>query len=133
MAKEKDIVIETKFEADNIVEADIWILETVIKNILHNAIKYSFRGGKIEISTKKQKDKLQISVQDFGMGIDDARLKNIFHLEKREPLSGTEKETGTGLGLLISKELIEKSGDRIWINGVIGKGSVCVFTTKFIS
>ncbi len=130
---EKDLEIKTDFENENIIEGDIWIIENVLKNIVSNAIKYSFRGAIINIITRKQKDKLHIIVEDFGIGMDEARLKNIFNLDKREPLAGTEKETGTGLGLLISKELIEKSGEKLWSTAELGKGSKFTITAKYIS
>jgi len=129
-SSDKEILINTSYNGTYQVEADIWMLETIIRNLIMNAIKYSKRDGAITISTIKQKEKIIISIADHGIGMDQDKLKSIFNIEKRSSLPGTEKETGTGLGLLICKELVDKHGERIWASSELGKGTVFSFSMK---
>lgn len=132
MINEKNINIIKSYESDFNIEADIWMLETILRNIIQNAIKYSYKGSDVKIITKKVKNKVHISVIDKGIGMNESRLKSLFHFEKKDSVLGTEKETGTGLGLLICKELLEKSGEKIWVTSELGQGTSIIFSVKLI-
>lgn len=105
------------------VTSDANILALVIRNLLSNAIKFSHLGGKIEISTIEQEKYIVLSVKDTGVGITPERLNEILELGKNSSTRGTNNEKGSGLGLRLCKEFIEKSGGKLHIESEVGKGS----------
>ncbi len=112
------------------VFADEDMLNSIIQNLLSNAIKFTNRGGEIRITSNlsPEDDKfLQIRVDDTGIGMDEAMLSKIL-MEHVKSSSGTEKEFGTGLGLLLVKEFVERNGGRISAKSVINQGSTFTFT-----
>lgn len=128
-AKMKDI--EITFDIDNKIEvfADSNILQSIIRNLISNAIKFSFRGGKICVSAKAIPDKkIEISIKDTGIGMNPDMLNNLFRMNAQTRRKGTEGELSTGLGLNICKEFIEKLGGKIWVESEAGKGSIFYFT-----
>jgi len=115
-AKIKDIEIITDFPADISVFADSDLLQTVIRNLISNAIKFTPIGGKIHISAKTGSDKtVEISISDTGIGMDKEMMDNLFRLDVQTNRKGTEGEPSTGLGLLLCKEFIEKHGGKLWV------------------
>jgi len=127
-AKEKSIEITTKLDANIQVYADTNMLNTVIRNLLSNAIKFSFPKSTVTISHKIEGNMVSLSVQDQGVGISQAQQDKLFNIESNESTLGTNKETGTGLGLILCKEFVEKNGGSIWIESEEGKGSIFTFT-----
>lgn len=112
------------FAKDEInVFADIDMLKTVLRNLISNAIKFSYPGGKIDIFAEHADSKLVVSVFDNGIGIAPERLDTLFDISKVQSTKGTSNEYGTGLGLLICKEFIEKHGGKIWVESEMGKHS----------
>jgi signal transduction histidine kinase len=95
---------------------------------LTNAIKFTHQNGKIIVSTLKKEDFLEISVTDTGVGIDPKNIDKIFRIDSKFSNLGTDQEKGTGLGLILCKEFVEKQGGRIWIISELGKGSTFTFT-----
>lgn len=108
--------------------ADREMTEFILRNLLSNAIKFSHRQGNVHVLVQVEGQTIHICVQDSGIGIQEAKVKKL--LEKQVFLSrrGTEKEKGTGLGLLVSKEFIEKQGGTLQIQSEVGKGSRFCFT-----
>ncbi|MCL4512727.1 MAG: ATP-binding protein, partial [Candidatus Eremiobacteraeota bacterium] len=98
-------------------------VEQVLNNLISNAIKYSPTGGTIEISGSDQNEQIILSVKDEGMGIPKDQLEKIFERYHRVDSKATRLVSGTGLGLYISKKLIEAQGGKIWVESQIGKGS----------
>jgi signal transduction histidine kinase len=104
------------------------MVDTVIRNLLSNATKFTPVDGKIVVSAVRLNDEIEISIRDTGVGIPEKNLDNIFKLDSKTNTVGTENETGTGLGLILCKEFVEKNGGRIWVESEVGKGSTFRFT-----
>ncbi len=128
-AKEKSIRIEYDI-ADNLeIFADKNILQTVTRNLVSNAVKFTPHNGKITLSTKHNPGKsVEISVSDSGIGMNAELVEKLFKIDIQTKRPGTDKESGTGLGLILCKMLIEKHGGKIWVESEEGKGSVFRFT-----
>lgn len=121
----------TIFEASSTainVYADQDMLKTILLNLISNSIKFSNRGGKITISAQQNSENVTISVSDNGVGISSDNLSKLFDISEVLSTKGTAGETGTGLGLLLSKEFVEKHGGKIWVKSEAGKGSDFKFT-----
>ncbi len=127
-AKAKGISIQAIQNVDNIVYADENMLKTIMRNLLSNAIKYSNNGCKIKILAKSKDDKIEISVADNGLGMSEEDKNKLFKLNVNPSKYGTADEKGTGLGLIICKEFVEKHGGKIWVESTLGKGSEFIFT-----
>ena len=124
----KNIKVKTKFNKKALVYTDKNIFDAVMQNLFINAVKFSHNGGTIKIESENKDDFIQISITDNGIGMSNKTAKNLFKLEKIESTLGTENEKGTGLGLLICKDLIERQGGKINVESYAGKGSKFMFT-----
>lgn len=120
--KEKQIDIFYQ-ENDLKAFADRNMIQTVIRNILANAIKFTPKKGKITIRTSQKNNFLQISISDTGIGIPKENLRQLFDLKESISTEGTNREKGTGLGLIISKEFISANGGTIGVESEVNKGS----------
>jgi len=127
-AKQKDITIVNNIRKSSYPWADLKMVTTIIRNLLSNAIKFTQPGGTVKISSKNLDNGVQITVNDTGMGIPPDLIKKLFRIEYRIATEGTSKEQGTGMGLILVKEFIEKNNGRIWIESEYGKGSSFIFT-----
>ncbi len=131
-ANAKQIEIVYKQEIDLMVYVDRNLITTVIRNLLSNAIKFSRRGSKVNLEVQSYHDgslpTLKVSVKDEGIGIPPDKLERLFKIEYSVTTPGTEREQGTGLGLILCKELIELHGGKIWAESEEGKGSIFTFT-----
>ncbi|MBN3034350.1 MAG: HAMP domain-containing histidine kinase [Bacteroidales bacterium] len=128
LADSKDIRIISDIPPDLVVDGDEYMLTTVLRNILTNAIKFTGRGGMINVSSRKSTDEVMISVKDNGVGMSEAEIEKLYHSSKPYTTRGTESETGSGLGFMLSREFIERNGGTIKIQSVKGSGSeVCFF------
>jgi len=107
--------------------ADQNMVQTVFRNLIGNAIKYTYRGGTIEVQAINQGNTTEITVADNGMGMEEETRKNLFVTFKQSSKYGTENEKGTGLGLILCKEFIEKHGGNIRVESELGKGSRFIF------
>ncbi|HAF27499.1 MAG TPA: hypothetical protein DCG75_00485 [Bacteroidales bacterium] len=127
-AKEKNIEIKTHIENINL-QINESSVKTVIRNLLSNSIKFSNTNSIIKISSKISKDSksIEISVQDNGVGIPAEDVDKLFKIESSFSTYGTEKEKGTGLGLILCKNLIEKNGGTIWVESKENVGSTFYF------
>jgi len=110
------------------VSADIDMFKTVLRNLISNAIKYSFIGGEVTINATEHKQFVEISVEDTGIGITQKDRKELFRRDEIHTTRGTNNESGTGLGLILCKEFVEKHGGSIRIESEPGKGSRILFT-----
>ena len=127
-ANAKNIAINYS-TADHInVFADVDMLKTVLRNLVSNAIKFTNNGGAININAKQIDSNVTISVSDNGIGIAPDDLAKLFDISEVLTTKGTAGETGTGLGLLLCKEFVEKHGGKIWVESEVGKGSDFKFT-----
>jgi signal transduction histidine kinase len=121
-AKKKNIKIFCCFDNTSVF-ADANLFDTVIRNLLSNAIKFTPENGKIEISASRKNDFVEISISDNGVGIKPDRLDKLFDVGVTQTTMGTSGEKGTGLGLILCKEFVEKNGGSIRVESEDGKGS----------
>lgn len=128
-AKTKEIEITYNIPNRFEILADKNILQTVIRNLASNAVKFTSRGGHIAISAAAAESKsVTISIKDSGIGMNREIVDNLFHLNNQTNRKGTEDEVSTGLGLFLCKNLIHKHGGKIWVESKEGEGSVFSFT-----
>ena len=122
--------IEITVVANNKIQifADANMFSTVFRNILANAIKFTPENGIISIHTDKKEGFCEISVQDSGVGISEENIQKIFRIDSNHSTLGTNGEKGTGLGLVLCKEFIEKHNGEIWVESAEGQGSHFTFT-----
>ena len=122
--------ISIKIDADEMLcgYADKSMTEFVIRNLISNAIKFSYRNNEVAIKASRQNGSVIIEVKDFGVGMTDAKIRKLLEMNTTISRRGTEKEKGTGLGLLISKEFIEKNKGKLFIKSEPGKGSEFSFS-----
>jgi signal transduction histidine kinase len=119
------------------VFVDISMLNTILRNLISNAIKFTMIGGKIEIGIieKEISDNLNsddgnivtVYVKDSGIGIDELSISKLFKIDESITTKGTSEEEGTGLGLILCKEFVELNGGRIWVESEVGVGTTCYF------
>jgi signal transduction histidine kinase len=119
----KRISIHNMISSDLVLMVDKAMIQTVLRNLISNAIKFSFAGGEIRLSHREDKDYYFIEVQDYGVGMGPAIVKTLF-TNNTISMSGTENEAGTGLGLSICKEFLSKQEGDILVHSVENKGSV---------
>jgi len=127
-AEEKNISIQSDIQSGTIALADNYMLRTILRNLVNNAIKFTFGKGKIEIEAQPKGNEIVISVKDDGTGFRPADLENVFRVDHKLMMLGTANEKGSGLGLILCKEFVEKQGGKIWIESESGKGSSIHFT-----
>ena len=127
-AVKKDIHIFNNVDHNLSVSADENMLNTIFRNLISNAIKFTKPEGEIRIISSLKNNMVEISVIDNGMGISDEDVKNIFSIDVKNTHLGTANEQGSGLGLILCKDFVEKHGGKIWVNSVLGKGTEFVFT-----
>lgn len=127
IAKVKNILLNHNFVQDVEVYADQNMLMVILRNLISNAIKFSNVGGIISITSISFQNHIEISVSDNGVGMDEATRMKLFKLDSIYTSKGTANEEGTGLGLILCKEFVEKHGGEIWVNSEIGKGSEFIF------
>lgn len=130
--KTKKIHLKNNIPKSLDVYADKNIIQTVCRNLLGNAIKFTYEGGKIEVNCKlnqsEDSEKYIISIEDNGIGIPADKLDSIFNINEDYSTLGTKSEKGTGLGLILCKELIEKTGEKIWVESELKQGTKFFFT-----
>jgi two-component system, sensor histidine kinase and response regulator len=131
IAGEKSITINRFLPHDVIVFADKAMINTVLRNLIANAIKFTKPGGEINISAVKQHNEVIVSVSDTGVGMSQDKLGKIFQLDQSCSTLGTNKEKGTGLGLILCKEFVEKHGGKIWVESKEDIGSTFYFTLPY--
>ncbi len=129
-ANQKNIEILINISGSYEAKADISMLDSVLRNMISNSIKFTPRGGKIEIGIISSSDNC-VYIKDNGIGMDPEILGNLFKLDQNVSRPGTEKEPSTGLGLLLCKDFVEKHSGRIWAESEEGKGSTFYFTLPF--
>jgi len=127
-AIQKAITLRKELPKNLPVFADKNMISTVIRNLISNAIKYTGEGGEIVLSAKKNPDNILVSVKDNGLGIAPDRINKLFRIDTNVSTPGTKNEKGTGLGLILCKEFIEKHDGKIWVESAIGQGSVFSFS-----
>lgn len=122
--------IELKFNSSYKLTgyADKYMIETVLRNLISNAIKFTPKGGKISIDTLKGENFIEVAITDTGIGISKENQKKLFRIDQQFRTEGTANEKGTGLGLILCKEFVEKNDGILTLKSEEGKGSKFVFT-----
>ena len=128
LACQKDIALWNNVPKDIAVFADQKMIHTVIRNVFFNAVKFTNRGGNISIHAHEAGSMVKVMVQDDGIGMNKETTLNVFAIDQRISLKGTEGEKGTGLGLALCKDLVEMHGGQIWIESEPGQGTTVYFT-----
>ncbi len=136
VAQNKNIKLLDNTESSLFVYADKNMIDTVLRNLITNAIKFTPKGGEIIIKahtlTDENNQKItEITVKDSGVGISPEIQSNLFKITETISTKGTENETGTGLGLILCKEFVEKHDGKIWVESEEGKGSIFHFMLPF--
>ncbi len=127
-AQRKNITLTHTTPKNSIINSDKNIVNLVIRNLLSNALKFSFEGGKIQISTERSESEILIRVRDSGVGMDESTVEALSEPVKAVSIAGTQDEKGTGLGISLCKEYLEKAEGELLIESVKGQGST--FTIK---
>lgn len=129
-ANNKTIDLSSDITPNTFVIGDENMVNTVIRNLISNALKFTKSNGKIVISTKTDGRIITICVKDTGIGISTENQAKLFRLDKNFTTHGTNNESGSGLGLILCKEFVEQNGGHIWVESQIKEGSKFKFTLK---
>ncbi len=127
-AKTKNIELTSRITESQMVSADKNMIDIILRNLLTNAIKFTPQSGKVEVSAVKSGGRIDISIRDNGVGIAAEQLPHVFRIESDIKTRGTERETGSGLGLILCKEFAEMQGGNISVESEEGKGSIFTFS-----
>ncbi|MBU8893900.1 MAG: hypothetical protein KOO66_14055 [Bacteroidales bacterium] len=124
----KNIDIKNDVPENYHVIADENLLKTILRNLINNAVKFTQRSGMVSVSAKIDDKITEVLVKDSGIGMSEAELQYLFRIDKIFSKPGTNKEKGSGLGLILCKEFVEKHGGDIWVESELEKGSIFRFT-----
>jgi len=129
-AEEKGIQLNyfSQLEEPLVLIGDPYRLIQILNNLLNNAIKFTAEGGKIEIGAEIIDDKIQVKVSDTGVGLAQAELEHLFHIDSKVKRKGTNNEDGSGLGLILCREFVNINKGKLWVESTPGKGSTFSFT-----
>ncbi len=128
VAEQKKISLHTEIPEDLQIYADPRMLETVMRNLINNAIKFTHQGGMVKIRAKNDGHEVIVCVEDNGVGIPSSDMDRLFQIDSKLKRKGTANEDGSGLGLLVCSEFIQKNGGKIWVDSQNGKGSRFFFS-----
>jgi signal transduction histidine kinase len=123
MAKIKNISLNLIQSEEIEAYADANMVKTVLRNLISNAIKFTNPGGNINVNGISEQNQVEISISDNGIGMNDETRKKLFDISSNITFLGTTKEKGSGLGLVLCKEFVERLGGHIWVESEEGKGS----------
>jgi len=126
--KIKKISLETDTAPGLFVFADVRMTQTILRNLISNAIKFTKSGGTVSVIAESNTGYVTIKVIDTGVGMDEKDIDKLFRANISHTTKGTAKESGTGLGLMLCKELVEKQGGKIWVESKKDQGSTFYFT-----
>ena len=132
-ANRKNVELISKVDPEDTVFSDRDMMHTIIRNLLSNAIKYSHPDQSVVLYTIKENDFLRICVKDSGTGMDTVTKESLFKPDGHKSLPGTSHESGTGFGLLIIKELVERHGGKVEVESSPGNGSTFSFTLPLLT
>ena len=130
-AASKQIAIQVNIAPNIFAFCDIEITKTIFRNLISNSLKFTKNNGFVAIDLVKNDSLAEIQILDTGVGIQPEKIPFLFSIEQDISTTGTANEKGTGLGLLICKELIEKQGGEIWVDSEVGKGTTFYFTIRY--
>jgi signal transduction histidine kinase len=132
-AEKKEISIISAIEDNIQVFADEAMMNSILLNLITNSIKFTRRGGKIEINVHRTEKFAEISIHDHGIGMSDDTIFNLFKMGISKTLPGTEGETGTGLGLVLTKKFVEQNGGTLKVQSKLHQGSMFTFSLPIVN
>ncbi|HEX6891048.1 MAG TPA: HAMP domain-containing sensor histidine kinase, partial [Chryseolinea sp.] len=127
-AQNKNITLVNESTEKVLINAHKNSVNTVVRNLISNAIKFTPEGGKITLKTFRQNGVVVASITDTGVGMSQNVIDRLFRIDSKHSTKGTANEKGTGLGLILCKEFVEKNGGKIWVSSIEGEGSVFSFS-----
>jgi signal transduction histidine kinase len=125
-ANKKNVLMTTDIKSDVIIYSNKNMLMTILRNLISNAVKFTRNQGEVFVTSTHVKDKIQIIIKDTGVGIPDENLSKILQPGSYYSTLGTAKETGSGLGLTLSKEMMELCGGTLTLTSEVGKGTIAI-------
>jgi len=131
-ARQKGIELQNRLQQVMLIEADRDILETILRNLLSNALKFTPSGGHVELRAACENAMVRVMVSDTGIGISEENIANLFQIGKKIKKVGTAGEKGTGLGLILCKEFVEKHGGNIGVESQLEHGTTIWFTLPLL-
>lgn len=131
-ADKKEIKLNTDVSREMEILADVDMINTIIRNLVSNAIKFTPRSGTITVSADQQNKFVNVSIQDNGRGMPEDVVKSLFRIDVSHTTLGTEKETGSGLGLMLCREFVKKNGGDIWVESKVSSGSKFTFSVPAV-
>ncbi len=130
MLRRKNISLSNNIDTGTYVYADVDMLRSIVQNLIINGIKFTQTEGQIIVSSVNKEGFVEVSVKDTGIGIEPEKISNLFHFGSKFTTDGTAGEKGTGLGLPLCKEFVERNEGKIWVESELGKGSKFIFTLR---
>jgi len=127
-AEKKGIRLISGVAGDLLAFGDREMISTVLRNLISNAVKYSHKGGTVEVNIDEKGGFLEVMVSDEGIGIPKENAEKIFRIDIKHKSPGTDGEKGSGLGLILCKDFVEKNRGRIWAESKEGSGAKFYFT-----
>ncbi|MGD1843275.1 MAG: two-component regulator propeller domain-containing protein [Thermonemataceae bacterium] len=131
-AHNKGIDLFNHVDETIVVYVDVNSINTVFRNLISNAIKFTSVDGKVQVNARVTPPCVEVTIEDNGLGMSKKVQERIFQLDKRISTKGTANETGTGLGLILCKEFVEKNEGKIWVESEEGKGTTFIFTLPLV-
>lgn len=129
-ADDKSIKLFSDIKPNTVAFGDINMVNTIVRNLISNALKFTEKNGEIYLSTKQDGNFIHLSVKDTGIGISKKDQNKLFRLDCNFTTIGTNDESGSGLGLILCEEFVKKNGGEIWVESEENKGSTFVFSLK---
>jgi len=128
MAQNKGVQIISDISVNTFVEADVNMVNTVFRNLISNAIKFTGKGDEVKLTSYTDNGYTEVCVADNGIGIKPENVNKLFNINEQVVTKGTANETGSGLGLILCKEFIEKNGGKIYTESIYQKETKFKFT-----
>lgn len=127
-ANKKNIKLTDLIPDDLEIKCDVNMITTVVRNLVSNAIKFTPENGEVKVFAEETENEVIIAVQDNGIGIAKEDIAKLFRIDVHHTTIGTSDEKGTGLGLILCKEFVDKHGGSIWVESELGKGTTFKFS-----
>ncbi|SDJ89775.1 Signal transduction histidine kinase [Catalinimonas alkaloidigena] len=123
LCAQKELTLQIDVPTERYVWADAYMLDAIVRNLLSNAIKFTPRGGRIDVQARLEGEEVVLTVQDTGVGMTEAQRRNLFRIDHKSHTPGTEGETGTSLGLIITREFLHLNRGTIDVESTPGQGT----------
>jgi signal transduction histidine kinase len=127
IAERKNVKVINEIK-ECVVHADSDMVQAIVRNLISNALKFSHKGGKVVLSSRTNGDMVKVTVSEYGVGISKQQVDSLFKLDSSPSAIGTAGEKGTGIGMTLCKEMVERNGGKIWAKSTIGEGPQVYFS-----